>query len=75
MHICAEYGHDKLLTYFVSEFHGDYMVRNYADESPFHLAAREGKLNIMMVYFDSYQFDIDHESIVSNYNFNYWLNT
>lgn len=41
------------------------MARNYADETPFHLAAREGKLNIMQFYLDTFQFDIDHESMVS----------
>eukprot|EP00347_Sterkiella_histriomuscorum_P017290 403349951 len=63
LHVCAEYGHEKLFQYFVTEMRADYMVRNYADETPFHLAAREGKLNIMQMYLDSYQFDIDHETI------------
>jgi hypothetical protein len=26
---------------------GDYMIKNYLDETPFHLAAREGKLQIL----------------------------
>jgi len=46
MHVCAEYGHEKLLQHFVRE-RGNYMARNYADETPFHLAAREGKINIV----------------------------
>lgn len=46
MHLCAEVGNEYLFNYFLS-LKGDILSRNYADETPFHLAAREGKLNIL----------------------------
>ena len=64
MHICAEYGNEKLFRFFIGE-RGDYLARNYAEETPFHLAAREGKHNILQLYFNSFTFDVDHESMVS----------
>jgi ankyrin repeat protein len=67
MHVCAEAGNEQLFNYFLS-IKGDYMSRNYADETPFHLAAREGKLNILQIYFDQFQFDIDHESMVNYFS-------
>lgn len=63
MHLCAEVGNEQLFSYFLS-LKGDFLARNYADETPFHLAAREGKLNILQLYFDTFKFDIDHESMV-----------
>mmetsp|Transcript_24967 Transcript_24967/g.24432 ORF Transcript_24967/g.24432 Transcript_24967/m.24432 type:complete len:86 (+) Transcript_24967:847-1104(+) len=39
------------------------MARNYADETPFHLAAREGKLNILQLFTEHFHFDIDHDSM------------
>ena len=63
MHVCAESGNLSLFLHFLKE-KGDFLVRNYADETPFHLAAREGKLNILMLYFDSFQFDVDIDSMV-----------
>ena len=46
MHVCAENGHEAMFQYFVGE-KGDYLSRNYLDETPFHLAAREGKLSFL----------------------------
>lgn len=63
MHVCAESGNEQLFLHFLKA-KGDFMVRNYADETPFHLAAREGKLNILMLYFDTFQFDVDIDSMV-----------
>ena len=34
-----------------------------AKETPFHLAAREGKLEIVKYYLDSFSIQIDHEMI------------
>lgn len=63
MHVCAESGNEHLFTHFLKQ-KGDFMARNYADETPFHLAAREGKFNILKHYVDSFQFDIDIDSMV-----------
>ena len=49
MHICAEYGNEALFIHFI-KLKGDYLGRNYADETPFHIAAWEGKYNILTYY-------------------------
>ncbi len=66
MHVCAEYGNEVLFKHFLT-LKGDFMARNYADETPFHIAAREGKQNILSLYLENFQFDIDHDSIVRKF--------
>ena len=63
MHVAGENGNEQLFSYFVKQ-KGDYLQRNYADETPFHLAAREGKLNILQLYTKKFQFDIEMETMV-----------
>ena len=63
MHVAAEYGQEQIFEWFLKG-KGDWLGRNYADETPFHLAAREGKLNILQLYFETFQFDIDIETMV-----------
>ena len=38
MHVCAQYGNEVLFQNFL-KMKGDYLSRNYADETPFHIAA------------------------------------
>lgn len=49
------------------------MIRNYADETPFHLAAREGKFGILKLYFETFQFDADIDSMVRDLNLSHSL--
>jgi hypothetical protein len=53
MHVCAASGNLSLFLHFLTE-KGDFMCRNYADETPFHMAAREGKLSMLKLYFDTF---------------------
>lgn len=47
LHVCAEYGQDELFKYFLGEPNSKVNCKNYVDETPLHLAAREGKLNML----------------------------
>jgi ankyrin repeat protein len=41
------------------------MARNFADETPFHFAAREGRINIIAYYFNKFPYlDLEAETIV-----------
>jgi hypothetical protein len=66
MHVCAEFSNEQLLSHFLKD-KGEYLSRNYADETPFHVAAREGKYQILQFYFDNFSFDVDIETMVSRY--------
>ena len=67
MHVSAEYGNEQLFEYFLKQ-RGDHLSKNYANETPFHLAAREGRINILAYYFNKFTFDTDIETIVSYTN-------
>jgi len=54
MHCCAEYGQLKLFKHFQG-LGGKVQALNYADEIPLHLAAREGKLELIRYYMESLQ--------------------
>jgi Ankyrin repeat len=43
------------------------MVRNYVDETPLHLAAREGKLNIVTILVITYRVEIDQDTVVQSF--------
>lgn len=58
MHCCAEYGQLQLFEFF-REKGGNVMSQNYADESPLHVAAREGKVEIIRYYIQSLKDEID----------------
>jgi ankyrin repeat protein len=52
MHICAEYGKLELFEFFVKELKGNVMAKNHADETPFIVAAKEGRANIVKLYIE-----------------------
>lgn len=58
MHVCAEFGREKLFEYFAKKG-GDHNRRNYANETPFHVAAREGKITIVKFYMENYEVNVD----------------
>jgi len=58
MHVCAEFGREKLFEHFARKG-GDHVCLNYANETPFHVAAREGKVSILRFYLDNYEINID----------------
>lgn len=62
MHVCAEYGRADLFNHFSWLGH-NLLMKNYALETPFHIAAREGKIEILKLYLDSYSFTIDQTMI------------
>jgi ankyrin repeat protein len=47
LHVCAEYGQEELFKYFLGEPNAKVNCKNYVEETPLHLAAREGKLNML----------------------------
>jgi ankyrin repeat protein len=51
----------------VKEFSGDPNVMNDARETPFLIAAREGKIDIIRLYLDSFysvnRFEVDHKML------------
>lgn len=38
-------------------------MKNYAQETPFHIAAWEGKIEILKIFLDTYSFTIDLQMI------------
>ena len=54
MHVCAEYGQAKLFEYFKNTFACDLDIKNYLDETPFCTAAREGRINILKMFFEKW---------------------
>ena len=58
MHVWAEFGREKLFEHFAKKG-GDHYMKNYAGETPFHIAAREGKLTILEFYLKNYEINID----------------
>lgn len=65
LHICAEYGHEQLFKFFLNDPGADAMVRNYMDETPLHLAAREGKLNIVQLLVNVMRVEVNADTLVS----------
>jgi len=58
LHVCAEYGRVDLFQHFSRIGHLQ-LMKNYASETPFHVAAREGKVEILKIFLDTYSFAID----------------
>mmetsp|Transcript_34776 Transcript_34776/g.45762 ORF Transcript_34776/g.45762 Transcript_34776/m.45762 type:complete len:161 (+) Transcript_34776:1154-1636(+) len=54
LHVCSEYGQVKLFTFFATQFSAELDIRNRLDETPFTVAAREGRINILKMYFEGY---------------------
>ena len=62
MHLCAEYNQLQLFKNFMDEdFGGDPYCKNYADETPLHSAAREGKTKIIKFYCEEMKESMDLE--------------
>lgn len=47
LHVCAEYGQETLFKYFLNEGKADITKKNFIEETPLHLAAREGKFPLI----------------------------
>ena len=71
MHVCALYGRLELFQYFVNQYNADTMCKNYHGETPFHIAAKENRLDIIKLYHEKYsdrnKFHVEH---VANDGFN-----
>ena len=46
LHVCAEYGRLDIFKFYIKKGNS-YLVKNYAEETPFHVVAREGKIEMM----------------------------
>ena len=73
MHICAEYGRVKLLTYF-NKNGGELWSKNYAEELPIHLAAREGQNEAIVYILDNSSISVDVEMLDGWTPFHYAVN-
>ena len=40
-------------------------TKNYVEETPLHLAAREGKLSIIILLVQDFKIDIEQDTVVS----------
>ena len=66
LHVCAEYGQEKLFHYFYQKLNANLDVVNYAKETPLILAAREGRLLFIQFMYDKYSLSIfnpDHRTL------------
>jgi len=52
--MCAEYGCDELFAHFEDVLNCDLNAINYAEETPFIIAAREGRVNLIKFMMDKY---------------------
>lgn len=59
MHVCAEYGQEELFKYFLGEPNAKVNCKNFVDETPLHLAAREGKLNMLNLLVTQFKVDVE----------------
>ena len=53
-HVCAEYGQVRLFDYFMKNLGGDLDCTNKLLETPFIVAARESRLNVLRFYYEKY---------------------
>lgn len=65
LHVCAEFNNRELFEWLVSDHKGGVFRKNEAGETPFIIAAREGKLDIIKMYLEKYNeyedWNIDHK--------------
>jgi ankyrin repeat protein len=65
LHICAEYNLRSIFEWLVANHKAGVLRKNEAGETPFIVAAREGKLDIIRLYVENYSeyedWDIDHK--------------
>lgn len=73
MHISAEYGRVKLLSHF-NKNGGDLWSKNYADEMPIHLAAREGHVETLGYILEQTSIPIDAQTCDGWTPFHYAVN-
>lgn len=73
MHVCAEFGRVKLLSHF-NKNGGDLWSKNYADEMPLHLAAREGHVESINFILEQISVPIDIKTIDGWTPFHYAVN-
>jgi ankyrin repeat protein len=73
MHVAAEYGRLKMLTHF-NKNGGELSSRNYADELPIHMAAREGHIDIIAYIMEQTPIHIDVATIDGWTPFHYAVN-
>lgn len=62
MHVCAEFGRLKMFKFFYNGG-GDMWSKNYADELPIHIAAREGQNETIEYILDTSNVPVDVQSI------------
>lgn len=73
MHICAEFGRVKLLSFFYKNG-GELWSKNYADELPIHIAAREGQNKAILYILDNSPVPVDVQTIDGWTPFHYAVN-
>ena len=54
LHICAEFGQIKLFRYFYKTLQPNLDIKNKLEETPFIVAAREGRINILKLHFNEF---------------------
>mmetsp|Transcript_10960 Transcript_10960/g.18329 ORF Transcript_10960/g.18329 Transcript_10960/m.18329 type:complete len:410 (-) Transcript_10960:37-1266(-) len=54
LHVLAEFNQIELFKWVVSEFDADVNIQNNAGETPFIIAAREGKFDVIKYYIESF---------------------
>lgn len=66
LHVCAEFGRVEIFKWLVERYNANTMSKNYYGETPFHVAAKENKLDIIKLYNKIYKnindFRIDHKA-------------
>eukprot|EP00347_Sterkiella_histriomuscorum_P012762 403367319 len=65
MHVCAEYGQIKLFQYFFDKG-GNVLSVNHADEQPIHVAAREGKVDMIRHIIENHRALISVDCVMSD---------
>ena len=61
MHLCAEYGQAKLFENLKNSLNCELDIKNNLEETPFTVAAREGRINILRLFYNRWpdQFNPD----------------
>ncbi|CAI2372022.1 unnamed protein product [Moneuplotes crassus] len=73
MHVCAEFGRVKMLSHFYKKG-GELCSKNYADELPIHLAAREGQVETINYILENSTILIDTTTVDLWTPFHYAVN-
>ena len=69
LHVCTEFNRLKLFEWFRRKYNANVMSANYYGETPFHMAAKENRMDILLhykenqnVYFQEFGFKVDHKA-------------